>query len=119
MRRGDRTPGLCGGPRDFETFQELDPGLIQVCHMLDLPIDWVARAASQLYRETLPDLTSGARPMPETYDLIVRGGEVVNHAGRGMADVGVRNGKFVAFGDLSRPARARCSTRAGSPSCRA
>jgi dihydroorotase len=39
--------------------------------------------------------------MPETYDLIVRGGEVVNHAGRGMADVGVRNGKFVAFGDLS------------------
>ena len=45
-------------PRDFETFQKLDPGLdLQVCHMLDLPIDWVARAASQLYRETLPPLT--------------------------------------------------------------
>ena len=28
--------------------------------------------------------------MIKTYDLIVRGGEVVNHAGRGMADVGVR-----------------------------
>lgn len=38
--------------------------------------------------------------MPETYDLIIRGGEVVNHAGRGMADVGVRNGKTVAIGDL-------------------
>ncbi len=38
--------------------------------------------------------------MPETYDLIVRGGEVVNHAGRGIADVGVRGGKFVAVGDL-------------------
>jgi len=39
--------------------------------------------------------------MPEVFDLIVRGGEVVNHAGRGLADVGVRGGKFVAVGDLS------------------
>ncbi len=38
--------------------------------------------------------------MPETYDLIVRGGEVVNHAGRGPADVGVRAGKIAAVGDL-------------------
>ncbi len=38
--------------------------------------------------------------MPETYDLIVRGGEVVNHAGRGMADIGIRDGRFVAIGDL-------------------
>ncbi|HEX4181173.1 MAG TPA: dihydroorotase [Caulobacteraceae bacterium] len=38
--------------------------------------------------------------MPETYDLIVRGGEVVNHAGRGLADVGVRAGKIAAIGDL-------------------
>lgn len=38
--------------------------------------------------------------MPETYDLIVRGGEVVNHAGRGLADVGVRGGKIAAVGDL-------------------
>jgi dihydroorotase len=38
--------------------------------------------------------------VPETYDLIVRGGEVVNHAGRGIADVGIRDGKFVAIGDL-------------------
>jgi dihydroorotase len=39
--------------------------------------------------------------MPETYDLIVRGGEVVNHAGRGAADIGIRGGKFAAIGDLS------------------
>ena len=38
--------------------------------------------------------------MPETFDLIVRGGEVVNHAGRGAADVGVRAGKIAAVGDL-------------------
>jgi dihydroorotase len=38
--------------------------------------------------------------MAETFDLIVRGGEVVNHAGRGLADVGVRAGKIVAIGDL-------------------
>ncbi|MGA0602359.1 dihydroorotase [Caulobacter sp. KR2-114] len=39
--------------------------------------------------------------MPQTFDLIVRGGEVVNHAGRGMADIGVIGGKFAAIGDLS------------------
>jgi dihydroorotase len=37
----------------------------------------------------------------QTYDLIVRGGEVANHAGRGMADVGVIDGKVVFVGDLS------------------
>lgn len=39
--------------------------------------------------------------MSQSYDLIIAGGEVVNHAGRGRADVGVRNGKTVAIGDLS------------------
>ncbi len=39
--------------------------------------------------------------MPDTYDLIIRGGEVVNHAGRGFTDVGVSGGKIVAIGDLS------------------
>ncbi|WP_309604580.1 dihydroorotase [Phenylobacterium sp.] len=39
--------------------------------------------------------------MAETYDLIVRGGEVVNHAGRGMADIGVLGGKIAAVGDLA------------------
>jgi len=38
--------------------------------------------------------------MPETFDLIVRGGEVVNHAGRGAADVGMRAGKIAAVGEL-------------------
>jgi dihydroorotase len=38
--------------------------------------------------------------MSETFDLIVRGGDVVNHAGRGPADVGVRAGKIAAIGDL-------------------
>jgi dihydroorotase len=39
--------------------------------------------------------------MPETFDLLVRGGEVVNHAGRGLADVGVRDGRIAAIGDLT------------------
>jgi len=37
----------------------------------------------------------------QTYDLIVRGGEVANHAGRGMADVGVIDGRIEFIGDLS------------------
>lgn len=39
--------------------------------------------------------------MTLTYDLIVRGGEVANHAGRGLADVGVRDGRIAFVGDLS------------------
>ena len=39
--------------------------------------------------------------MTQTYDLIVRSGEVANHAGRGMADVGVIDGKIAFIGDLS------------------
>ncbi|WP_291839901.1 dihydroorotase [Brevundimonas sp.] len=35
-----------------------------------------------------------------TYDLIVRGGEVANHAGRGLADVGIIDGKIAFIGDL-------------------
>ena len=38
--------------------------------------------------------------MTQTYDLIVRGGEVANHAGRGRADVGVIDGKIAFIGDL-------------------
>jgi len=36
-----------------------------------------------------------------TYDLIVRGGEVANHAGRGLADVGIIDGRIAFIGDLS------------------
>ncbi len=36
----------------------------------------------------------------KTFDLIVRGGVVVNHAGEGRADVGVNGGKIAAIGDL-------------------
>jgi dihydroorotase len=40
--------------------------------------------------------------MPETYDLILKGGTVVNHDGEGMRDLGIRAGRFAAIGDLSR-----------------
>ncbi len=39
--------------------------------------------------------------MSKTFDLLLRGGEVVNHAGRGPADIGVRDGKIAEIGDLS------------------
>jgi dihydroorotase len=38
--------------------------------------------------------------VPEVFDLIVRGGEVVSHAGRGPADIGIVAGRFAAIGDL-------------------
>src|SRR5690349_399636 len=51
--------------------------------------------------------------MPETYDLIIRGGEVVNHAGRGAADVGVRGGKIAAVGDLGQASAGETFDAAG------
>ena len=51
--------------------------------------------------------------MPEVFDLIVRGGEVVNHAGRGLADVGVRGGKITAVGDLSQASAGEVFDAAG------
>jgi dihydroorotase len=40
--------------------------------------------------------------MAETFDLIFKGGTVVNHDGEGGRDIGIRAGRFVAVGDLSR-----------------
>src|SRR3981081_1773991 len=40
--------------------------------------------------------------MTETYDLIVRGGIVVNQAGEGLRDIGVTAGRIAAIGDLAR-----------------
>ena len=44
--------------------------------------------------------------MAENYDLILKGGTVVNHDGEGLRDLGVRAGRFVAIGDLSRASAA-------------
>ena len=40
--------------------------------------------------------------MADTYDLILKGGTVVNHDGEGVRDLAVRGGRFQAIGDLSR-----------------
>jgi dihydroorotase len=40
--------------------------------------------------------------MAETYDLILKGGTVVNQDGEGLRDLGIRAGRFAAIGDLSR-----------------
>jgi dihydroorotase len=39
--------------------------------------------------------------VPETFDLILRRGTVVNHDGSGQRDIGVRDGRMAALGDLS------------------
>ena len=37
----------------------------------------------------------------QTFDTLIRGGTVVNHDGRGRADVGIQDGKIAAVGDLA------------------
>jgi dihydroorotase len=44
--------------------------------------------------------------MAKTYDLILKGGTVVNQDGEGVRDLGIRAGKFAGVGDLSRAAAA-------------
>ncbi|HEY1243754.1 MAG TPA: dihydroorotase [Hyphomicrobiaceae bacterium] len=39
--------------------------------------------------------------MTAPYDLLLRGGTVVNHDGRGERDIGIRGGRIAALGDLS------------------
>lgn len=39
--------------------------------------------------------------MAETFDLILKGGTVVNQDGEGLRDLGIRGGRFAAIGDLS------------------
>jgi len=40
--------------------------------------------------------------MAESYDLILKGGAVVNQDGEGARDLGIRGGRFAAIGELSR-----------------
>jgi dihydroorotase len=42
--------------------------------------------------------------MAATYDLILTGGTVVNHDGQGLRDIGVRDGRIAAIGDLAQAA---------------
>ena len=47
------------GPRDFEALKTIDPDLnLAVCHMLDLPVEWVVRAARQLLATSEADWTA-------------------------------------------------------------
>ena len=39
--------------------------------------------------------------MPETFDLLIRNGTVVNHDGTGQRDIGVRGGRIAAIGSLA------------------
>ena len=44
--------------------------------------------------------------MNHTYDLVFRGGTIVNQDGTGKADIAVKDGRIAAIGDLSRAAAA-------------
>jgi len=40
------------------------------------------------------------KPLAETFDLVFKGGTVVNHAGEGFADIGVRDGRIAEIGSI-------------------
>jgi dihydroorotase len=39
--------------------------------------------------------------MPQSFDLVLKGGTVVNHDGEGLRDLGIAGGRIAAVGDLS------------------
>jgi len=44
--------------------------------------------------------------LPQTFDLLIKGATVVNHAGEGPADIGIRDGRIAAIGSLASAAAA-------------
>ena len=46
--------------------------------------------------------------MTQRFDVILKGGTVVNHDGEGIRDLGIRAGRFAAVGDIS-PRQSRLS----------
>ena len=44
--------------------------------------------------------------MSQSFDLVLKGGTLVNHDGTGQGDVGVRGGKIAAIGNLGTAAAA-------------
>ena len=38
--------------------------------------------------------------MTKTFDLVIKGGTLVNHSGTGKADIGVRDGKIARIGNI-------------------
>jgi ADP-heptose:LPS heptosyltransferase len=55
------------GSRDFEAFKRIDPRLDQeICHMMDLGIDTVARAATELLAQTAHDPPAPATTHADT-----------------------------------------------------
>ena len=58
--------------------------------------------------------------MAETYDLILKGGTVVNQDGEAVRDLGIRDGRFAAIGDLVARLRRRDDRLPRpAPACRA
>ncbi|HWU50611.1 MAG TPA: dihydroorotase [Asticcacaulis sp.] len=51
--------------------------------------------------------------MAQTFDLIIRNADIINHAGRGKGDIGIANGKFAAFGDLAQASAAEIFDASG------
>lgn len=66
------------GPRDFEIFRQIDPGLNQeICHMFDLPAAKVVAAAKRLFEDTEPRPAAAevppappAAPVPVVHKMV-------------------------------------------------
>ena len=73
-----------------------------------------ARGEGVSDREETGTLSAGSdNAMAETFDLILKGGTVVNHDGRRVRDVGVPNGRIAAIGDLPQASAGRTIDCAG------
>lgn len=44
--------------------------------------------------------TGHSKPVTDTFDLLIKGGTLVNHDGVGLADIGVKDGRIVAIGTI-------------------
>ncbi|MCI0467805.1 MAG: dihydroorotase [Beijerinckiaceae bacterium] len=51
--------------------------------------------------------------MPRSFDMVLKGGTIASHAGETVCDIGIREGKIAAMGDLSRASAAETINATG------
>src|SRR5215213_1233254 len=115
MPLGGRPQGRSLQPlsRGFASAKSLERQGLQVPRPLEIALV-VRDAARELFLGMRAEGTGGRANrsaeesrMPRTFDLVLRGGIVVNQDGRVERDVGVVNGTIAAIGDLSRSSAGR------------
>ena len=81
-------------------------------------LDGTCQMSQANVRRSRTSHKSGTIGMTQSFDLILKGGTVVNHDGEGVRDLAITGGRIAAIGDLSQASAGR-GDRLPRPACAA